>query len=228
MDNIKVISQAFGNNWAAYNGDSCEVLKGFPENCIDLSVFSPPFASLFTYSATERDLGNSRDSSEFFEHYQFIIREMLRVTKPGRLTCVHTSDIPAMAQRDGYIGIKDFPGDVIRAYEKEGWVFVGRAFVPKNPQAQAIRTHSSALLFVSLRRDSSDSRPALIDQILIFKKDGENAVPILPVKNGEIDNETWIKWANGVWDGIRETDTLQFANARAADDEKHRPLRTCL
>jgi DNA modification methylase len=210
-----------GNNFTAMMGDSCERLKEITENSIDLSVYSPPFASLFTYSATERDLGNSRDSSEFFNHYQFIIKEILRVTKPGRLTCVHTSDIPAMAQRDGYIGIKDFPGDVIRAYEKEGWVFVGRAFVPKNPQAQAIRTHSSALLFVSLRRDSSDSRPALIDQILIFKKDGENAVPILPVKNGEIDNETWIKWANGVWDGIRETDTLQFANARAADDEKH-------
>jgi hypothetical protein len=139
----------------------------------------------------------------------------------GRLTCVHTSDIPAMAQRDGYIGIRDFPGEVIRAYEKEGWIFVGRAFVPKNPQAQAIRTHSSALLFVSLRRDSSDSRPALIDQILLFKKDGENAVPILPVRNGEIDNETWIKWANGIWDGISESDTLQFTTARAVDDEKH-------
>jgi DNA modification methylase len=146
---------------------------------------------------------------------------MLRVTKQGRLTCVHTSDIPAMAQKDGYIGIRDFPGEVIRAYEKEGWIFVGRAFVPKNPQAQAIRTHSSALLFVSLRRDSSDSRPALIDQILLFKKDGENEVPILPVKNGEIDNETWIKWANGIWDGISESDTLQFTKARGTEDEKH-------
>jgi len=210
-----------GDNFTAMLGDSCERLKEVEENSVDMSVYSPPFADLFTYSATERDLGNCRDSSEFFKHYQFIIREILRVTKPGRLTCVHTSDIPAMAQRDGYIGIKDFPGDVIRAYEKEGWVFVGRAFVPKNPQAQAIRTHSSALLFVSLRRDSSDSRPALIDQILLFKKDGENQVPILPVKNGEIDNETWIEWANGIWDGISESDTLQFSRARGEDDEKH-------
>lgn len=210
-----------GENYTAMLGDSCERLKEIPENSIDLSVYSPPFCDLFTYSATERDLGNCRGSSEFFEHYQFIIREILRVTKQGRLTCVHTSDIPAMAQRDGYIGIKDFPGDVIRAYEKEGWVFVGRAFVPKNPQAQAIRTHSSALLFVSLRRDSSDSRPALIDQILIFKKDGENQVPVLPVKNKEIDNETWIRWANGIWDGISESDTLQFTRARGEDDEKH-------
>jgi DNA modification methylase len=210
-----------GDNFIAMLGDSCERLKELQNDSIDMSVYSPPFADLFTYSATERDLGNSRDWNEFFSHYKFIIREMLRVTKQGRLTCVHTSDIPAMAQKDGYIGIRDFPGEVIRAYEKEGWIFVGRAFVPKNPQAQAIRTHSSALLFVSLRRDSSDSRPALIDQILLFKKDGENQVPILPVKNGEIDNETWIKWANGVWDGISESDTLQFTKARGEDDEKH-------
>lgn len=210
-----------GENFIAMLGDSCERLKELSDNCIDMSVFSPPFAELFTYSASERDLGNSRDWTEFFSHFKFIIKELIRVTKPGRLACVHTSDIPAMAQKDGYIGIKDFPGEVIRAFEKEGWVLHGRCFVPKNPQSQAIRTHSSALLFVSLRRDSSDSRPALIDQILLFKKDGENDCPVLPVKNGDIDNETWIKWANGVWDGIRETDTLQFANARAADDEKH-------
>jgi DNA modification methylase len=209
------------DDFTAMQGDSCERLKEVETDSIDLSVYSPPFADLFTYSATERDLGNSKDWTEFFEHYKFIIREVLRVTKPGRLTCVHTSDIPAMAQKDGYIGIKDFPGEVIRAYQKEGWVFVGRAFVPKNPQAQAIRTHSSALLFVSLRRDSSDSRPALIDQILLFKKDGENEVPVLPVKNGEIDNETWIKWANGIWDGISESDTLQYSKARGFDDEKH-------
>jgi DNA modification methylase len=210
-----------GSGWTAMLGDSCQRLKEISENSIDLSVYSPPFADLFTYTSSERDLGNSNGWGEFFGHYSFIIKEILRVTKPGRLTCVHTSDIPAMANRDGYIGIKDFPGEVIRAYEKEGWVFVGRAFAPKNPQAQAIRTHSSALLFVSLRRDSSDSRPALIDQILIFKKDGDNAIPILPVKNGEIDNETWIKWANGIWDGISESDTLQFGRARGVDDEKH-------
>jgi DNA modification methylase len=210
-----------GDNFTAMLGDSCERLKEIESNSIDLSVFSPPFADLFTYSATERDLGNSRNWDEFFNHFKFIIQELLRVTKTGRLVCVHTSDIPAMAQKDGYIGIRDFPGATIQAFEKEGWILHGRAFVPKNPQAQAIRTHSSALLFVSLRRDSSDSRPALIDQILIFKKDGENEVPVLPVKNGDIDNETWIKWANGVWDGISESDTLQFTRARGEDDEKH-------
>jgi DNA modification methylase len=207
--------------WTAMLGDSCQRLKEIPENSVDLSVYSPPFADLFTYTASERDLGNSRDWAEFFEHYKFIIEDILRVTKPGRLTCVHTSDIPAMAQRDGYIGLRDFPGEVIRAYERAGWVFTGRAFVQKNPQAQAIRTKSKALLFVQMRKDSSDSRPALVDQILIFKKSGDNEVPIKPVDNGEMDNETWIEWANGIWIGIQETDTLQFSVARSADDEKH-------
>ncbi len=210
-----------GDDFIAMLGDSCERLKEIGENSIDLSVYSPPFADLFTYTASERDLGNSKDWSEFFSHYKFIIREILRVTKFGRLTCVHTSDIPAIAQKDGYIGIKDFPGEVIRAYEKEGWIFTGRAFVQKNPQAQAIRVKSKALLFVQMRKDSSDSRPALVDQILLFKKDGENLVPVTPVKNGELDNETWIEWANGIWLGIHETGTLQYSRARGVDDEKH-------
>ncbi len=207
--------------WTAMLGDSCERLKELPENSIDLSVYSPPFVDMYTYTASERDLGNSRGWQEFFNHYQFIIEEIFRVTKPGRLTCVHSSDIPALAQKDGYIGVKDFPGEVIRYYEKVGWKFVGRAFVQKNPQAQAIRVKSKALLFVQLRRDATDSRPALVDQILLFKKPGENVVPVNPVANNELDNETWIEWANGIWLGIHETETLQHTKARGIDDEKH-------
>ena len=226
-----------GDNWTAMLGDSCQRMREIEDNSIDLSVYSPPFADLYTYSASEMDLGNSRNWPEFFSHYAFIISEVLRITKPGRLTCVHTSDIPAMAQKDGYIGMKDFPGEVIRAYESvcacgkpeshiEGecpmaWTFVGRAFVQKNPQAQAIRTKSKALLFVQLRKDSSDSRPAIVDQVLFFKKPGDNATPINPVANGDMDNETWIEWANGIWLNIQESDTLQFSTARDKDDEKH-------
>lgn len=210
-----------GSRFTLKLGDSCKRLGELKDNSIDLSVYSPPFADLYTYSPSERDLGNSRNKDEFFSHYRFIIQELLRVTKPGRITCVHTSDIPAMAQKDGYIGVKDFPGDVIRAHMEEGWTFQGRAFVQKNPQAQAIRTKSKALLFVQLRKDSSDSRPALVDQILIFSKPGENSVPITPVENGEMDNEKWIEWANGIWLGISESDTLQFTTARDIGDEKH-------
>lgn len=210
-----------GENYTAMLGDSCQRLKELSENSIHLSVYSPPFADLYTYSASELDLGNSRNWGEFFDHYAYIIRELLRITKPGRLTCVHTSDIPAMGIKDGYIGMRDFPGAVISAYEKEGWTFIGRAIVGKNPQAQAIRTKAQALLFATLKKDSSDSRPAILDQILIFKKDGDNETPIKPVENGEMNNETWIDWAGGIWTGIHESDTLQYTTARAADDEKH-------
>lgn len=214
-------SEYHGEGWRLMLGDSCERLKEIETASVDLSCYSPPFADLFTYSASDRDLGNSKGWPEFFDHYAFIIREVLRVTKPGRLTCVHTSDIPAMQSRDGWIGIKDFPGEVINAYEREGWTFVGRAFVQKNPQAQAIRVKSKALLFVQLRKDSADSRPALVDQILLFKAPGDNAVPVRPVANGEMDNETWIEWANGIWLGISESDTLSYNAAREASDEKH-------
>jgi DNA modification methylase/superfamily II DNA or RNA helicase len=207
--------------FTAMLGDSCERLGEIGDNSVHLSVFSPPFADLYTYSNSERDLGNSRNWDDFFKHYAFIIQETLRVTKPGRLSCVHTSDIPAMAVKDGYIGMKDFPGAVIRAYEKEGWIFVGRAIVGKNPQSQAIRTKAKALLFVQLKKDSSHSRPAILDQILIFKKPGENEVPVTPVDNGEMDNETWIDWAGGIWLGIQESDVLRYADGRGTDDEKH-------
>jgi len=210
-----------GKNFTAIHGDSCKELPKLAENSIDLSVYSPPFADLYTYTNSESDLGNSKNWEEFFQHYSFIIKEVLRVTKPGRLTCVHSSDIPAMEVKDGYIGMKDFPGAVIQAYEKEGWTFVGRAFIQKNPQAQAIRTKSKVLLFAQLRKDSSHSRPAIVDQILIFKKDGECAVPIKPVENRDMDNETWINWAHGIWFGIQESDVLRYSTARDADDEKH-------
>lgn len=205
----------------AYLNDSCEKLKELDNDSIDLSVYSPPFADLYTYSATNRDLGNCRNWEEFFNHYLFIIKELLRVTKPGRISCVHTSDIPAMQMKDGYIGIRDFPGSVIEAHTKEGWIFYGRAIVTKNPQAQAIRTKAKGLLFTQLRKDSLDSRPALLDHILIFKKPGQTDNAVKPVENGEIDNEVWIDWAGGIWTGISESDTLQFTTARDKDDEKH-------
>ena len=210
-----------GENFIAMLGDACERMSELGSESIDLSCYSPPFADLFTYSPTQRDLGNSRDWGEFFNHYKYIIQQLLRVTKKGRNTCVHTSDIPAMSMKDGYIGIRDFPGAVIEAYEKEGWIFYGRAIVTKNPQAQAIRTKSKALLFTQLRKDSTDSRPALLDHILIFKKPGKPEVPVKPVENNEIDNEKWIDWAGGIWTGIHESDVLKYAEARDENDEKH-------
>lgn len=210
-----------GENYTAILGDSCEEIKNIESDYIDLSIYSPPFVDLYVYSDSIRDLGNCINSDIFYKQYSYIVKELLRITKQGRLTCVHCMDIPALAQKDGYIGIKDFPGDLIRLHIENGWTFYGRCFIQKNPQAQAIRTHSKALLFAQLRRDSSDSRPALVDQILIFKKDGKSEIPVNPVKNNELDNEKWIQWAHGIWTGINETNTLQYYEARSEDDEKH-------
>lgn len=224
---VKVINSEYETNeyktdsFEAYLADSCEKLKEFPDDHIHLSVYSPPFADLYTYSATNRDLGNCKDWDEFFSHYLFIIQELFRITKPGRISCVHTSDIPAMQMKDGYIGVRDFPGAVIEAHTKEGWIFFGRAIVTKNPQSQAIRTKAKGLLFNQLRKDSLDSRPAMLDHILIFKKPGIPEVQVRPVENKEMDNEIWINWAGGIWTGIHESDTLQYTTARDKDDEKH-------
>lgn len=212
---------ANGKTFEARLGDACERMKEIVDNSIHLSVFSPPFEGLFVYSPTTRDLGNSRGKCEFFEHFKFIIRELLRVTKPGRNCCVHTADVAAMAFKDGFIGLKDFPGWTIQAFEECGWIYHGRVTIDKNPQAQAIRTHSKALLFVQMEKDSSWSRPAMGDYILIFRKPGENETPIRPVENGEMTRETWIEWARPIWTGINESDTLQYTTADDPDDERH-------
>lgn len=210
-----------GNGWRALLGDSAKRLAEIASDSVDMSVYSPPFADLYTYSNSPRDLGNAHNTDEFFTHYKFILSEMFRVHKPGTVTCVHTADIPALGMKDGYIGLKDFPGAVIKAHEEAGWIYKGWAVVAKNPQAQAIRTKAKALLFVQLKKDSSQSRPAILDRVLFFNKPGERDAAVTPVERGEIDNEKWIDWAGGIWTGISESDTLQYTTARAPDDEKH-------
>jgi len=207
-----------GNNWTLTHGDSCEALPTLPDNSVDLSVYSPPFSSLYTYSASERDIGNCSTHEEFLDHLGFIIRELLRVTKPGRLTCCHIAQTTTTKATQGVIGLNDLRGDVISAFKQAGWIHHGEVTVDKDPQAQAIRTHSKALLFVQLRKDRSWLRPALADFVCIFRKPGDNEVPIA---SDDIDNETWIKWAHQVWYDIRETDTLNVVEARENDDERH-------
>lgn len=206
-----------GATWTMLLGDSCERLAELDDDSIDLSVYSPPFASLFTYSPSERDLGNSHDRAEFFTHYGFIIRENLRVTKPGRLCCVHVQQLTTTKATNGVVGMTDFRGDVIRAYLDAGWIFHGEVTVNKDPQAQAIRTKAQALMFVTKNRDSSKTRPALADYLLIFRKPGENTVPI----KTDVTNDEWIEWAQPVWLDIRETNTLNARVARDYEDERH-------
>jgi len=206
-----------GANWELRHGDSCEALPTLAADSIDLSIMSPPFSSLYTYSASERDIGNCSSHAEFIEHMGFISDELLRVTKPGRLSCLHVQQVATTKAKDGVIGLMDFRGSMIAAFIAHGWIFHGEICIDKDPQAQAIRTHSKALLFVQLRKDASWLRPALADYILVFRKPGDNAVPILP----DITNENWIEWARPIWYGISETDTLNVVEARENDDERH-------
>jgi len=206
-----------GDGWKVMLGDSCERMREIADGSVHMSVFSPPFQSLYTYSPTERDIGNSKGADEFFMHFSFIIDELLRVTVPGRNCCVHVAQVPAMLVRDGYIGLKDFRGDTITAFEDKGWIFHGDITIDKDPQAQAIRTHSKALLFTQLKKDASWLRPALADYILVFRKPGDNPIPVHP----DLSNNEWIEWARPIWYGIKETDTLNFTEARGDADERH-------
>lgn len=212
-----VVDEAHGPSWSMYLGDSCEWLPKLDDESIALTVYSPPFQSLYVYSATPRDLGNSATKEEFFEHYGYVIRELFRLTKPGRLSCVHAADVATTKATHGLTGIYDFPGDVIRAHIAEGWTYFGRVAVNKNPQAQAQRTKSQALLFVTKNKDSSKSRPAIGDTLLIFRKPGDSTVPV----KTDVTNEEWIDWAQPVWLGVRETNTLNATVARDDADERH-------
>lgn len=228
------VADATGQNWRLMLGDSTERLAELSDNSVDLQVFSPPFASLYTYSPSERDLGNSRTDAEFLEHFGMIVDHLLRVLKPGRVCCVHVFDIPAMLNRDGYIGLKDFSGDVLRLFTRHGFIFDARIPIDKNQQAQSIRTHSKGLTMTQMEKDRTWSRPALPDYILKFRKPGLN---VSPVSAGDVTRDLWIDWANPTWPneldrcadagafatwyGIRETDTLNVQAARESADERH-------
>lgn len=211
------IDDAHGEHFRLMLGDSCERLAEIPDNSVHLSVSSPPFASLFTYSPSVRDLGNSGDRETFLHHYGYIIRENLRVTLPGRIACVHVQQLTTTKVTHGYTGLTDFRGQVIKAYVEGGWYFHGEVTVNKDPQAQAIRTKAHALTFATKNRDSAGTRPALADYLLLFRKPGDNAIPI---KN-DVSNDEWIEWAQPVWWDIRETRTLNVRVAREDADERH-------
>jgi len=208
---------AEGDGWRLMLGDSIERIREIPDASVGLSVFSPPFASLYTYSASARDMGNCKDYDEFFRHFAFLIPELLRVTVPGRRACVHVQQVTTTKVTHGVIGWRDFRADVVRHFIDSGWVYDGEVVIDKDPQAQAIRTKSKALMFTQKNKDSAWSRPAMADYILLFRHPGES---VQPVKT-DVTNEEWISWARPVWYGIRESDTLQAAAARTDKDEKH-------
>lgn len=175
---VKVLDQAHGNGWSFYHGDSVELIQGLPNNSIGYSIFSPPFLSLFTYSATERDLGNCRTDEEFYEHYKFLALEQLRILKPGRLMSVHCMNLPTSKERDGYIGLKDFRGDLIRLYQRAGFIYHSEVVIWKSPVVAMQRTKALGLLHKQLVKDSCMSRQGVPDYLVTFRKPGANDDPV--------------------------------------------------
>lgn len=206
-----------GEGWEIKLGDCCELIAEVESDSVGLSVFSPPFASLYKYSDSDHDMGNNRNYDEFFQHFGFLIPEILRATMPGRLCVVHCQDLSTSKVSDGYIGKRPFSNDILDAFCKHGWIFASRITIDKNPQAQAIRTKAKTLMFVQKNKDSSWSWPALADYLLIFQKPGENPAPV----HTDVSNEEWIKLAHPIWFDIKESDTLNACSAREEKDEAH-------
>lgn len=171
---MKVINQEIQERYSLYHGDCVEVIQGLPDNSIHYSIFSPPFASLYTYSNSDRDMGNSKDDGEFYKHFQFLVKELYRVLKPGRLLSFHCMDIPMMKSRDGVIGIKDFPGELIRMFQEVGFIYHSKVTIFKDPLVEATRTKALGLLHKQLCKDSSMCRNGLPDYLVTVRKTGEN------------------------------------------------------
>lgn len=241
---MKVLNQEIGDRWALYNADTVEVAQGLPDNSVDYSVFSPPFASLFTYSASPRDLGNCANYEEFFEQYAFLIAEQFRVMRPGRLVSAHCMLLPTSKSRDGFIGLRDFRGDLIRAYQRAGFVFHSEVVIWKCPVTAVQRTKALGLLYKQLQKDSAMSRQGIPDYVVTLRKPGENTKPVTKEPKS-FPVERWQRYASPVWattgepddegflrlgdredesdptSGINPTNTLNARRAREEQDEAH-------
>lgn len=217
---MNVIDQSINDQSTLYQGDCVEVLRSVPDNSVHFSMFSPPFASLYTYSDSDRDMGNCKDDAEFQQHFSYLIRELGRVLVPGRIISVHCMNLPAMKSRDGFIGIKDFRGDLIRAFIAGGFIFHSEVCVWKNPVTEMQRTKALGLLHKQIRKDSAMSRQGLPDYVISFRKPGENTEPIAHTPD-QFPVDVWQRYASPVWMDIRQSNTLQRKSAREEKDEKH-------
>lgn len=209
-----------GKNWTAWNADTVEVARAMPSESVDFSVFSPPFASLYTYSNSPRDMGNVRNDDEFFAHYDFLIREQFRAMKPGRNTSIHCMLMPTSKERDGYIGLRDFRGDIIRAYQRAGFIFHSEVVIWKDPVTAMQRTKALGLLHKQIKKDSCMSRQGIPDYVVTMRKPGRNTDPVTHT-NETFPVQMWQRYASPVWMDIDPSDTLQYRSAREHDDERH-------
>lgn len=218
-----ILDQIHGDSFTALHGDCVEAVREIPTESVGLSIYSPPFSHLFIYSDSERDMGNAASDDEFLEHYRFLVRELLRVTKPGRICAVHCSDLPRTKSAVGFVGLYDLPGEIRRIHEEEGWTYHSRVTIWKDPVVEMQRTKALGLLHMQLLKDSTRSRVGMPDYLLVFRKTpgDEKSADRVGHDRAEFPVDLWQQWASPVWMDIDQTDVLNVRIARGDKDEKH-------
>lgn len=221
---MDIVKQS-GNEWELYHGDCVRVVSALPDNAIGLSCFSPPFSNLYIYSDYREDMGNCATHDEFFDHFDFLIEQLFRVTQVGRLCAVHCKDLPLYKGRDGAAGLFDFAGETIRRFSAKGWTFHSRVTIWKDPVIEMQRTKNHGLLYKEVRRNSCASRMGMADYVIAFRKWGthEEAEWPNPVEHTkeEFPLDQWQRWASPVWMNVRQTHVLQYRDAKDDEDERH-------
>lgn len=225
---MDILNEYITNNCALYNADTVEAIKAIPDESVHFEIYSPPFASLYTYSNSDRDLGNSKTDAQFFEHFHFIVEDLYRILKPGRIMAVHCMNLPTSKERDGYIGIRDFRGDLIREFQSVGFIYHAEITIWKNPVVAMQRTKALGLLHKQIKKDSCMSRMGIPDYVVIMRKPGENPEPVehtnetYPVdKWQDVASPIWDYEHSPVWWDINQSDTLNARMAREDKDERH-------
>ena len=222
------VDKYIGNGCALYNGDSIELIKAFPDESMHFEIYSPPFSSLYTYSNSDRDLGNSKTDEQFFEHFHFLTTELFRILKPGRIMAVHCMNLPTSKERDGFIGIKDFRGELIREFQSVGFIYHAEVCIWKNPVTAMQRTKALGLLHKQIKKDSCMSRMGIPDYVVIMRKPGDNPERVThtndtyPVSEWQnVASPIWEYDHSPVWWDINQSDTLNVRMARDGRDERH-------
>lgn len=225
---MKVLDQYSTDRYTLINGDTCEVITTIPDGSVGFSVFSPPFSSLYTYSNSDRDLGNSRNDEEFFTHFEFIVKELYRILMDGRIVAIHCMNLPTSKERDGFIGIKDFRGDLIRLFQKVGFIYHAEVCIWKNPVTAMQRTKALGLLHKQIKKDSCMSRMGIPDYVVFMRKPGEN--PDRVTHTGEdFPVDLWQDYASPIWDELNspvwwEINQSNTLNRMFADEESERHI----
>ena len=217
---MDVLNQTIADQYAIYHGDCVEVMRGIPDESVHFSVYSPPFESLYTYSASDRDMGNCADSGEFWRHYRFLIAEHYRTMMPGRLVSIHCMNLPTSKARDGIIGLRDFRGEIIREFVAAGFVYHSEVCIWKDPVVSMQRTKALGLLHKQIKKDSCMSRMGIPDYVVTMRKPGDNPERVTHTDE-TFPVQMWQRYASPVWHDINPSDTLQYMSAREHDDERH-------